>query len=237
MQKIVTKEIDYLHGQELLKGFLAYPEDAKNIPGVLIVHDWAGLNAVYQERAIEIAKLGYVAFAADMYGMGRVGKNNQEKQALMHAAMQDGQHRERVAISLELLRHLSGVNAQKSAAIGFCFGGLCVLDLARSGASVCGVVSLHGLLHKSMQSSKCINAEILVLHGYDDPMVTPQDVISFCQEMQQAKANFQINMYANTQHAFTNPEADDKEAGIVYQPDAARKAFRAMREFFTDLFV
>ncbi len=235
--QIITEVIEYFHGNEKLIGFLAYPKDAKKLPGVMIVHDWAGLNEMYKKRAIEIAEKGFVAFSVDMYGLGRFGTTNEEKQALMTPIISNrALLRERMGLSLEQFKKTPVLNQHKIAGIGFCFGGLCVLDLARMGADVQGVVSFHGILKNEPSCpTKTIKTPILVLHGYDDPMVSPHDVIGFCEEMKSHHANFQVNMYANTMHAFTNPMANDPVLGTVFQPDTARKTFQAMYEFFEEV--
>lgn len=237
MNQIMTEVVEYFHGDTKLIGYLAYPQDAKNCPGILVVHDWAGLNEVYKNRALELAQQGYVAFALDMYGHGRVGATTEERQALMTPLVQNRIFlRERVHAGFNRLKEVSVVDHQRLGAIGFCFGGLCVLDLARMGVDVKAVVSFHGLLNgTSSCTAQAIKANILVCHGYDDPMVTPQDVIDFCEEMQQLNANFQVNMYSYTMHAFTNPLANDSKIGIMYQPDTTKKSFQAMHAFFKDI--
>lgn len=237
MSQIMTEVVEYFHGDSKLIGYLAYPQDAKNCPGILVVHDWAGLNQVYQTRAVELAEQGYVAFALDMYGNGRIGETMEERQALMTPLIQNRPFlRERVQAGFHRLKEVSFVDTKRLGAIGFCFGGLCVLDLARMGTDVKGVVSFHGLLSTTDAFvAQSIKANILVCHGYDDPMVTPQDVIDFCEEMKQLNAHFQINMYSHTMHAFTNPLANDAKLGILYQPDTAQKSFQAMHAFFKDI--
>lgn len=238
MGQILTEVIEYYHGDTKLIGFLAYPNEAKDLPAILVVHDWAGLNEVYKQRAIELAEQGYVAFAVDMYGDGRVGETIEERQALMSPLVQNRPFlRERVQEGLNCLKKISFIDKQRMGAIGFCFGGLCVLDLARMGTDILGVVSFHGLLSSTNDCpAQMIKASILICHGYDDPMVLPHDVINFCEEMKQLKASFQINMYSHTQHAFTNPLAHDEILGTVYQPDTAKKSFLAMHVFFKELF-
>lgn len=237
MLKIVSQSIEYFHGDVKLIGFLAYPEGAQNLPGMLIVHDWAGLNSLYQERAIELAKQGYVAFSVDMYGGGRFGETNEEKQALMTPIISNRAYlRKRVHLGLEQLKQTTFVDKRRIGAMGFCFGGLCVLDLVRMGADIQGVASFHGILKSAPEcKTQTIKAQILVLHGYDDPMVSPQDVLDFCEEMKKYQAQFQVNMYSNTMHAFTNPMANDLSFGTVYQPQTAKKSFEAAHAFFRDI--
>jgi dienelactone hydrolase len=232
---LMIEEKHYLHGDTLLKGWLYYQSDSPHVrPGVLVVHDWSGCNELTKERAKVLAEQGFVAFAIDMYGEGRVGVTNEEKQALMQPVISNRQLlRERMQRAYQLLAELPLVQTDKMVAIGFCFGGLCVLDLARSGAGVAGVVSFHGLLHDDPNFvPEQISADILILHGYNDPMVSPQAVQKFCDEMTRLKANWQVNMYGNTSHAFTNPMANDVELGLIYQPETSEKAFQEMNAFF-----
>ena len=227
-------DVEYFHDEVRLKGFMAYPENGEHFPGVLIAHDWSGRNDFAKKKAIELAQQGYVALAIDMYGDARIGQTNDEKQALMMPLVSNRAYlRERILSAYQLLREFERVDATKMAAIGFCFGGLCVLDLARSGAALKAVVSFHGILKDAPDCpSFPIKAEVLALHGYDDPMVTPQDVMDFTEEMTHLGAPFQVNIYGQTMHAFTNPKANDKAFGTVYQMDTAQKAFQAMDALF-----
>lgn len=234
---VVTETVEYLHGDTCLKGFIAYPKDANHLSGVLIAPDWSGCNDFAKEKAIELAKKGFVGFAVDMYGNGAIGETKEEKQALMMPVVSNRPLlRERINIAFQYLSHHTKVNKDKCFAIGFCFGGLCVLDLARMGAEVKGVVSFHGLLGDSLDLPRhAIKSEILALHGYDDPMVTPQDLVAFAEEMTSKKANWEVNIYGKTMHAFTNPLAQDPGFGTVFQPDSAQKAFASMYAFFDRL--
>ena len=235
---IITKEITYYHADTVLKGWICTPQkiDAP-VPAIMVAHDWTGCSESTKARAQVFAQQGYIGFAIDMYGEGRVGSNNDEKQALMQPLMSNRKYLiERMQVAFSVLNNMTQVKQQSIAAIGFCFGGLCVLDLARSGANLKAVVSFHGLLHKDPSIPDLgINAQILALHGYNDPMVKPQDVEAFADEMTKHNANWEIHMYGQTSHAFTNPFADDPEVGLIYQPDTARKAFRAMNNFLGDL--
>jgi len=135
-------------------------------------------------------------------------------------------------------KQLSWVDASQCAAIGFCFGGLCVLDLARTGSDLQGVVSFHGLLGAPGNTDgNVVKAKVLVLHGHDDPMVSVEQVIAFEQEMTRAGADWQLHCYGNTMHAFTNPLANDPKFGTVYQPDADRRSWQAMQNFLNELFI
>jgi dienelactone hydrolase len=144
---------------------------------------------------------------------------------------------QRITAAFNALKQLSWVDESKIAAMGFCFGGLCVLDLARTGIDIQGVVSFHGLLGApgNTQGNK-IRAKVLALHGYDDPMAPPEHMLAFQDEMTAAGADWQFVSYGNTMHAFTNPVANDPSVGTVYQPDADRRSWQAMQAFFTEIF-
>lgn len=236
-----TKAFEYEGQGTAFKGFYAYDEtvgsrDKK--PLVLVAHDWSGCNDFAKEKAKKLASLGYVGFAIDMFGQGRNGKTKEEKSALIEPLLsQRSLLRQRIEAALAAGKTLPCVDPQKIAAIGFCFGGLCVLDLARAGADVCGVVSFHGLLNAPQSGVDAeIQAKVLALHGYDDPMVPPSQVQTFAAEMTQAKADWQIHMYGNTVHAFTNPEAHDPAFGTVYASLADHRSWQAMRDFFAEIF-
>jgi len=234
-----TANFSYQHGEQELNGYLAYIDDGKKRPAVLVVHDWTGRNEFACNKAKMLAEMGYVGFAVDMYGNGRVGNTTEEKIALMQPLLDDRLLlRARISSALDALITIAEVDDTRIAAIGFCFGGLCVLDLARTGASILGAVSFHGLLAApdNLPSNK-IKSKILALHGYDDPMVSPEQVNDFCQEMTKSSVDWQIHMYGNTKHGFSNPEAHDKVLGTIYNPSAERRSLQAMSNFLEELFV
>lgn len=236
---IQTSNYLYNHGELELHGFLALDEHENNPrPAVMVVHDWSGRNTFSMDKAEQMAHLGYVGLAIDMYGQGRQGETNDEKMALMQPLMNDRRLlRARIQAGLDALLAMPEVDNERIAAIGFCFGGLCVLDLARSGADIAGVVSVHGLLNKpDDMANHAIKAKILALHGYEDPMVKPDNVRDFCDEMTQAEADWQVHMYGLTQHAFTNPLAHDDHLGLVFDPKAAYRAHCATTNFLKELF-
>jgi len=233
-----TSNYLYHHGEQELHGFLAYDDSHdKPRPAVLVVHDWSGRNEFACEKATMLGEMGYLAFALDMYGNGRIGASTHEKKALMEPLINDRiLLRERIRAAFDALVAMSEVDYNRIAVIGFCFGGLCALDLARSGAEVKAVVSFHGLLNKPKQiANQPIHAKILALHGYDDPMVKPDDVNEFCKEMTLAEVDWQVHMYGNTQHAFTNPQAHDTQLGTIYNPKAEKRAFQAMTNFLQEV--
>ncbi len=229
-----SKTIDYSHDGTTLEGYMAW-DDAQSAPapGVLVAHAWAGRDEFECERARQLAQAGYVGFALDVYGKGVLGASAEENGALMGPFMQNRPRLQaRLAAALATLRAQPQVQSDKVAAIGYCFGGLSVLDLARSGADVLGVAALHGLLGApgNTQSTQ-ISAKVLVLHGWDDPMAPPEHVVELGAEMSAAGADWQLHAYGNTVHAFTNPHAADPDFGTVYSADADRRSWEATRYF------
>lgn len=234
-----TQTIEYQDGDVTLEGYYAYDDKiTEKRPAVLVAHDWSGKNEFACKKAEKLAELGYTGFALDMYGKGIIGKTKDEKVALITPFMQDRfVLQKRIAAAFETIKKLDTVSTSNIGAIGFCFGGLCVLDLARSGAEVKGVVSFHGLLNAPDNiANPHITSKILALHGFDDPMVTTDQIISFGQEMTHAKADWQFDIYGNAMHAFTNPEANDKAFGTVYNEKADSRSWIAMKEFFKEVF-
>ncbi|MGL5741210.1 MAG: dienelactone hydrolase family protein [Legionella sp.] len=228
----------YHEGKQELEGFLAYDQSrAGERPAVLVVHDWSGRNEFACDQAKLLSEMGYVGFAVDMYGQGRTGATVEEKQALMKPLVDDQNLlRQRVNAGLAAVCAMPDVDPKRVAIIGFCFGGMCALELARSGAELKGVVSFHGLLQKpGSLKSGTIKAKILALHGYDDPMVQPDKVHEFCKEMTEAQVDWQMHMYGHVQHAFTNPHAYDTQLGTIYNAVAARRSWQAMTDFLREI--
>jgi len=181
--------------------------------------------------------LGYTAMAVDMYGEGKVGADISENEALMTPLISNRDNlKQRIQSALEIGRSLEGVDSSKVAAIGYCFGGLVVLDLARAGADVKGVVSFHGLLTPSSIADDGIKSKILVLHGERDPMVPLEMVDNFQKEMTAVNADWQLHSYGGTYHSFTNLEANDPSLGTQYNLDADKRSWRAMLNFFDEIF-
>ena len=234
-----TSNFIYQDGKQELHGFLAHAEKVdKPRPAVLVVHDWSGRNEFACQKAKALAEMGYIGFALDMYGLGRTGSTVEEKKGLMEPLATDrSMLRGRIRAAFDALTSMPEVDNNRIAVIGFCFGGLCALDLARSGADIKGVVSFHGLLSKpdNLKSQK-IKAKILVLHGYDDPMVRPEQVNEFCQEMTVDKVDWQVHMYGHVQHGFTNPQAHDDNLGIIYNQVATQRSWLAMTNFLQEIF-
>jgi dienelactone hydrolase len=238
--EIKTELIDYRDGDVVLQGYLAY-DDAQtgSRPGILIVHQWMGLTDYEKMRARQLAELGYVAFAADIYG------KNVRPQNMEEAAEQAGKYRsnrqllrERAAAGLNWLRQHELTDSTRVAAIGYCFGGGTVLELARSGAHVNGVVSFHGNLDTpDPEDARQIIGKVLVCHGAEDPHVTIENVDAFQREMDDAGVDWYMISYGGAVHGFTQPGAgDDPSRGVAYNAAADRRSWRAMRNFFDEIF-
>ncbi|MBE9208228.1 dienelactone hydrolase family protein [Nostoc sp. LEGE 06077] len=236
---IQTKNVEYKQGNTVLQGYLAYDDAIKGKrPGVLVVHEWNGLQGYAKKRTEQLAKLGYVAFAADIYGKGIRPKNPEEsgKQATIYR--QDRKLlRDRALAGLKVLQANPLTDVNRIAAIGYCFGGGTVLELARSGANIAGVVSFHGNLDTpNPNDAKNIKAKVLVLHGANDPFVPAEQVTAFENEMRQANVDWQLISYGGTEHAFTNPEYKGELKGALYNPIADKRSWEDMRQFFAEIF-
>jgi dienelactone hydrolase len=234
-----TKKIKYQDGNIVLEGYVAIDdEQSGKRPAVLVAHDWSGRNEFADKKAAKLAELGYVGFAIDMYGEGKLGITNEEKTALIKPLIEDRSAlRERILAALTVVQQLPEVDAEKIGAIGFCFGGLCVLDLARSGADVKGVVSFHGLLNKPDHlADKKIISKVLAFHGFDDPMVPPEQTLAFEKEMTKANVDWQMHVFGGTMHGFTNPQANNPSFGTVYNEVADKRSWLGMKNFFAEIF-
>lgn len=235
-----TRVIEYHDGSALLEGYLAYDDSfSGSRPGVLVVHEWRGLNDYTKHRAEQLAGLGYVAFAADMYGKGIYAKDHQEAGKLSGIYRNDRNlMRARAKAGLDCLKSQAGVDANNLAAIGYCFGGSTVLELARSGANLKGVVSFHGPLDTpNPADAKNIRGKILVLTGAADSFIPPKQIAAFEQEMKAAGIDYRLIKYPGAVHSFTVPDAgNDPSTGVAYNPDADKKSWEAMAQFLQQLF-
>lgn len=241
--EIVTKDVDYKQGDTVLQGFHAISNDGsgKEIrPGVLIVHQWTGLTDYEKRRAKMLAELGYNVFALDIYGKGI---RPQPPASGKEAGKYKGDRklfRERLQAGLEILKSDERTDSTKIAAIGYCFGGTGVLELARSGADIAGVVSFHGGLGagEGMEATKGgVKAAVLVCHGAVDPYVPAEEVAGFQQEMNEAGADWQFVAYSDAVHAFTQPMAgNDPSKGAAYQNKADERSWEHMKAFFAEIF-
>jgi dienelactone hydrolase len=237
---IQTKVIEYKIGDQAFEGFLAYDDAAKGPqPGVLIVHQWKGLTDYEQKRAEMLAKLGYVAFCADIYGKGIRPTEVKDASALAGTYKGDrALYRERLKAALEVLAAQPQVEKSKLAAMGYCFGGTGALEVARSGADVRGVISFHGGLGTPTPAdAQSIKGRVLVLHGADDPFVPPAEVDAFKKEMADAKTAYDFVAYPGAVHSFTHWTAgSDNSKGAAYNKEADEQSWEAMKAFLAKVF-
>jgi dienelactone hydrolase len=239
MAKVKTEAVEYKHGDVVLQGYLCYDESLEGRrPGVLVVHDWFGVSDYTKMRAEQLAALGYVALAADVYGKGVRPTNAQEAAAEAGKYYKDRQLlRARVRAGLDFLASQPQADTLRLAVMGYCFGGACALELARSGAPVKGVVTFHGgLSTPNPTDAKNIQGKVLVLHGADDPFVKQEDVKAFMDEMRAAVVDWQLVQYSGAVHSFTDKRAgSDNTKGAAYNEAADRRSWQAMKDFFQEV--
>lgn len=237
--EVKTRGVEYKQGDTVLQGLIAWNDAAKDKrPGVLVVHEWWGYNEHARNQARRLAQTGYVGFALDIYGKGKLATHPKDAEAFMNEAMKDpAVIPARFTAALEQLKRDPHVDPQRIAAIGYCFGGAVVLGMARSGADLAAVVSFHGSLATKTPAEKGkVKARVLVLTGAADPMVPPPQVEAFRKEMQAAAVKFQVVSYPGAKHSFTNPDAG--KAGmdaLAYNAEADRKSWAAMLALFKEV--
>ncbi|MBP7844593.1 MAG: dienelactone hydrolase family protein [Proteobacteria bacterium] len=238
--KLVESNIEYKEGKSTLEGYLVYDDAIQNrAPGILVTHNWMGISDTTKYEAQELAKKGYVAFAADIYGKDIRPKNQQEAGALAGLYKKDRKlFRERMKAGLKALLKQKNVDSKKIAAIGFCFGGTGVIELARSGAKINAAVSFHGGLDSpKAEDGKNIKAKILALHGAIDPYVSTDELTAFEDEMKKYNVDFQIIKYGGAVHSFTDKSAgNDIKKGAAYNESADRRSHLAMDQLFKEIF-
>jgi dienelactone hydrolase len=231
---IASKTLRYELGGVIFEAFATW-DDASDAPRpiVMIAGTFMGRTAFEEDKARKLAALGYVAVAIDLYGIDTRPSNYDEASAAMGVLNADrALLRDRLLASLEVARGVGApADPAKVAAIGFCFGGKCVLDLARSGADVAGVASFHGLYDAPPFPSGTITAKVLVLHGWEDPLDPPETVLALAAEMTAAKVDWQIHSYGHTVHGFTNPARE-----TMYNPTADRRSWQSLTNFLDELF-
>ena len=234
-----TEAVAYKQGGVELEGYLAYDDAVKGPrPGVFVVHEWWGHGPYVRRRAEQLAKLGYIAFAADMYGKGVYAKDHEEAGKLSGAYRSDRElMRARALAGLEILRKNPLADPKRLAAIGYCFGGTTVLELARAGTDLAGVVSFHGGLDTpNPKATAGVKAKVLALIGADDGFISAA-IPAFEEEMRNAKADWQLVVYGGAVHSFTVNEAgNDPSTGMAYNADADRRSWQAMLDFFREIF-
>lgn len=236
---IQISTIPYTHNNVTMQGFLAYDASTQaRRPGVLVCHEWWGLNDYIRGRAKQLAQLGYIAFALDMYGDGHTAKDHHEAGKLMNALMTNPDAMGRVRAAIDVITSQPQCEPGKLAAIGYCMGGAMALQMASAGLPVRGTASFHAVLGPATpQDAKPISAKILVCTGADDPMATHEQVGAFADAMRKANADYQIIIYGGVRHAFTNPEADKKGLPpLKYDGNADRRSWRALENFLQEIF-
>lgn len=241
--EIRSEFVDYKIAGQSFQGYLSYDDSiAGKRPGVLVVHEWWGHNAYARKRAEKLAKLGYTAFALDMYGAGKLAKHPDDAEKFMKAVLSNMKVTEiRFNAAKRILKKHSTVDASKIAAIGYCFGGGTVLHMARQGADLAGVVSFHGSLsfNRPPKNGK-VKAKILVLNGANDPFVTTKQINAFKQQMKNADADFEVVNYLGVKHSFTNRKADEYgkrfNMPLAYNAEADADSWQRMQWFFKQIF-
>lgn len=242
--KIVTRSVPYEHAGVKLEGYLAYDDQqvkpGAKAPGVLVIPEWWGLTEYPKSRAEQLAKLGYVAFAADMYGAGVVTDDPKRAGELAGQFYGKPLMAERARAGLDQLLASGLVDEAHVAAIGYCFGGSTVQALAYTGAPLAGVVSFHGgLIPVPADAAAKTKAKILVCHGAVDGFIPAEELAGFTKAMNEGKFDYQFISYAGAVHAFTNPKADEiaKKHGlpIAYHPAADKRSWGHMKQFFKEV--
>ncbi len=235
---VISKPVEYKAGEATLEGSLVQDTKGPNVkPAVIIVHDWMGNGSYSQMRAEQLAKLGFVAFTADIYGKGIRPKNVQE--AMEQAGKYKGDRnlmRERAKAAFDYVKTLKNIDSKKIFAIGYCFGGTTVLEMARSGLELKGVASFHGGLDFPNQDDyKNIKAKVLVMHGAIDPYIKTEDIANFQKGMNEAGIDYQFISYSGAVHAFTQKHVGtDIKTGAAYNEVADKRSFQAMKTFFEE---
>jgi dienelactone hydrolase len=241
--KIEGKTVEYSADGVVMKGYLAYDKNTKGKrPGVLVVHEWWGLNDYARKRARMLAEIGYAAFAVDMYGEGKQAKHPNDAAKFSSELMKNfDTAKARFMAAMEFFKKQPVVDSERIAAIGYCFGGGIVLNMARLGVDLKGVASFHGSLAAVKPAERgAVKAKILVLHGADDKFSTPEQINAFKQEMKAAGADFRFISYPGTVHSFTNPEADAYakkfNIPVAYNAKADKESWEELRKFLDMIF-
>lgn len=229
------QDFEMRHDGVVHRGRIALPEGAEAVPTVLIFPTFSGVDQLAHEAAARLVGWGYCAIICDVYGEGRTGGTREECMALMQPFIADRARLRGVLLGwAEAARGAEGVDADRLAAIGFCFGGLCALDLARAAADVRAVGSFHGIFTPTGLPSPGIRAKIAVYHGWDDPMATPEQFVALGRELTEAGADWQAVAYGGTMHGFTSPRAADPANGVAYNEVSAERAWGALRLFLEE---
>ena len=236
---IKTRLIDYRDGDFVFEGMLAWDDAVDGPrPGVLVAHTIRGRSQFEESKAVALAEQGYTGFAVDVYGKEAIGSDIEACREMMEALRSErAVLQQRLLLALQAMRGQPEVDATSVAAIGYCFGGLCALDIARTGEPLAGVVSFHGLFDPPGNTAdNRIAARVLALHGWDDPLATPEQAVAFGEELSSMGADWQLHCYGNVRHAFTNPAADASTGVTIYNEAADRRSWAAAQYFLSELF-
>ena len=236
---INTRLVEYRDGDHVFEGMLAWDGSTREPrPAVLVAHTIRGRSEFEESKARLLAENGYVGFAIDVYGKDAIGSDIETCRENMDALRNErATLQRRLLLALHTMRDQAEVDASRVAAIGYCFGGLCVLDIARTGEPLAGVVSFHGLFDPPGNTSgNRILARILALHGWDDPLATPEEAVALGEELSGMAADWQLHCYGGVRHAFTNPAADASTGVTVYNDAADRRSWAAAQYFLCELF-
>lgn len=229
--------VEYKDGETLLEGFLCHDESQPiPRPTVLICHAWGGRDEFVERKARRLAWQGYACFVLDNYGKGVRGKTPEECSALIAPFMEDRRKLlRRLEAGLSTAQDMPIVDSKRIAVMGFCFGGLCALDLARADTDIRGAVSFHGLLKPSGFTEPKIRAKVLMMHGFDDPLAPPDEMLAVAREFTAAGADWQLHAYGHTVHAFTNPVANNHDGGLQYDEAADRRSWHSLETFLAEV--
>ena len=236
---IKTRLIDYRDGDFVFEGMLAWDDAVDGPrPGVLVAHTIRGRSQFEESKAVALAEQGYTGFAVDVYGKEAIGSDIEACREMMEALRSErAVLQQRLLLALQAMRGQPEVDATSVAAIGYCFGGLCALDIARTGEPLAGVVSFHGLFDPPGNTAdNRIAARVLALHGWDDPLATPEQAVALGEELSSMGADWQLHCYGNVRHAFTNPAADASTGVTIYNEAADRRSWAAAQYFLSELF-
>lgn len=241
-RNVMEKMVEYKEGDTVLEGFLARPatKDLKPRPAIIVVHEWMGLEDYAKSRARQLAELGYIAFAADIYGKTTRPKNQDEAAKFATQYRSDrALMRKRIQAAIDFVQKEPAVHAQKIAVIGYCFGGSVALEAARMNAPVAGIVSFHGgLASPTAKDTKSVKPRVLVLNGAADPLVSAEEIKNFEEEFTKGKADWQFVNYSGAVHGFTNPNNGPRkgDSPMAYDEKADKRSWQAMRAFFDEMF-
>ncbi len=238
--KVVGQAVEYQHGDAVLEGYMAYDDSIEGKrPGVVVVHEWKGINEYSKSRAEQLAELGYVGFAIDMYGKGIQAKDHEEAKKLSGLYRSDRNlMRDRAKAALDTLTANPLVDTSKIAAIGYCFGGTTVLEMARAGFNLKGVASFHGGLDTPMPAdAETLKAKVRVFHGAEDKFIPNEHIANLAAEMKNANADYKFFAFEGAVHSFTVPSAgNDPTKGAAYHADADKQSWQMLKEFLKEIF-